>query len=104
MRTTKNNQQQKGHKEIVDAVKALASEKGIDQDILFNAIEEAMKAAYKKNSAREENIPANLTVTLDRSSGDAHVFARKLIVNINRCDLVAGAKVKNYAVFNKAFW
>ena len=80
MRTTKTNQQQKGHKEIVDAVKALASEKGIDQDILFNAIEEAMKAAYKKNSAREENIPASLTVTLDRTTGDAHVFARKSIV------------------------
>jgi len=39
MRTTKTTQQQKGHKEIVDAVKALASEKGIDEDILFNAIE-----------------------------------------------------------------
>ena len=80
MRTTKTTQQQKGHKEIVDAVKALASEKGIDEDILFSAIEEAMKAAYKKNTAREDTVPANLSVTLDRNSGDAHVFARKSIV------------------------
>lgn len=80
MRTTKTTQQQKGHKEIVDAVKALASEKGIDEDILFSAIEEAMKAAYKKNTAREDTVPANLSVTLDRNTGDAHVFARKSIV------------------------
>ena len=80
MRTTKTTQQQKGHKEIVDAVKALASEKGIDEDILFSAIEEAMKAAYKKNTAREDTVPTSLTVTLDRNTGDAHVFARKTIV------------------------
>ena len=80
MRTTKTTQQQKGHKEIVDAVKALASEKGIDEDILFSAIEEAMKAAYKKNTAREDTVPTNLSVTLDRNTGDAHVFARKSIV------------------------
>jgi len=80
MRTTKTTQQQKGHKEIVDAVKALASEKGIDEDILFSAIEEAMKAAYKKNTAREDTVPTSLTVTLDRNTGDAHVFARKSIV------------------------
>ena len=45
MRVTKKNQQQNGHREIVDAVKALCSEKDIEPEVLFSAIEEAMKAA-----------------------------------------------------------
>ena len=42
MRVTKKNQQQNGHREIVDAVKALCSEKDIEPEVLFSAIEEAM--------------------------------------------------------------
>ena len=80
MRTTKKNQPASGQAEIILAIKALASEKDISEEMLFSAIEEALKAAYKKNTAREETVPANLSVTLDRKSGDAHVFARKTIV------------------------
>lgn len=81
MRVTKKNQQQNGHREIVDAVKALCAEKDIEPEILFNAIEEAMKAAYRKNVSREENAPSNLSVTMDRNTGDVHVFARKTITD-----------------------
>ncbi|NLO85436.1 MAG: transcription termination/antitermination protein NusA [Clostridiales bacterium] len=80
MRATKKNQQSGGQAEIVAAVKALASEKDISEDMLFSAIEEALKAAYKKNVSRDENAPSNLSVTLDRASGVAHVFARKMII------------------------
>ena len=80
MRTTKKPQQNTGNAAIIEAVKALAAEKDIQEELLFGAIEEALKAAYKKNTAREETIPANLSVTLDRKTGDAHVFARKTIV------------------------
>ena len=48
--------------------------------MLFNAIEEALKAAFKKNVSRDENAPTNLSVSLDRKTGVAHVFARKTIV------------------------
>jgi len=48
--------------------------------MLFGAIEEALKAAYKKNVARDEVAPTNLSVNLDRKTGDAHVYARKTIV------------------------
>ncbi len=81
MRTTKKNQQVTGNAAIIEAVKALAAEKDIKEELLFGAIEEALKAAYKKNTSREDTIPANLSVTLDRKTGDAHVFARKTIVD-----------------------
>ena len=80
MRTTKKAPQTTGNVAIIEAVKALAAEKDIQEELLFGAIEEALKAAYKKNTAREETVPANLSVTLDRKTGDAHVFARKTIV------------------------
>lgn len=48
MRSTKKNQQSGGQAEIIAAVKALASEKDISEEMLYNAIEEALKAAYKK--------------------------------------------------------
>ena len=66
--------------EIVEALKALAKEKGISEELLFNAIEEALKAAYKKNLTKGEVVPANLSVTMNRETGIAHVYARKLTV------------------------
>ncbi|MDD3410574.1 MAG: NusA N-terminal domain-containing protein, partial [Eubacteriales bacterium] len=80
-RTTKKTQQQNQQAEIIDAVRALATEKEISEDLLFSAIEEALKAAYRKNVSRDEVAPANLSVTLDRHTGVAHVFARKLITD-----------------------
>ena len=81
MRTTKKTQQSGGQAEIIAAVKALAHEKDIDVELLYGAIEEALKAAYRKNVSRDENPPANLSVTLDRTTGVAHVFARKAITD-----------------------
>ena len=81
MKATKKAPVQSREAEIIDAVRALAAEKDISEDMLFGAIEEALKAAYKKNVSRNEVAPANLSVTLDRHSGVAHVFARKLITD-----------------------
>jgi N utilization substance protein A len=81
MKATKKTTVQSREAEIIDAVHALATEKDISEDMLFGAIEEALKAAYKKNVSREETAPANLSVTLDRHTGIAHVFARKLITD-----------------------
>ncbi|MEA4927085.1 MAG: transcription termination factor NusA [Candidatus Limiplasma sp.] len=81
MKATKKTTVQNREAEIIDAVRALASEKDISEDMLFSAIEEALKAAYKKNVSRNEVVPANLSVTLDRRTGVAHVLARKLITD-----------------------
>jgi len=81
MKATKKTLVQSREAEIIDAIRALAAEKDISEDMLFSAIEEALKAAYKKNVSRNEAAPANLSVTLDRNTGIAHVFARKLITD-----------------------
>jgi len=81
MKATKKTPVQTREAEIIDAVRALATEKDISEDMLFGAIEEALKAAYKKNVSRNEVAPANLSVTLDRRTGVAHVLARKLITD-----------------------
>ena len=48
MKATKKTPVQTREAEIIDAVHALAHEKDISEDMLFGAIEEALKAAYKK--------------------------------------------------------
>ena len=69
-----------GKAEIIEAIKALAKEKDISEELLFSAIEEALKAAYRKNLPKGEPVPTNLSVSVNRLDGVAHVYARKLIV------------------------
>ena len=66
--------------EMIEAISLLAKEKDISEELLYNAIEEALKAAYKKNLTRFEPVPANLAVSINRQNGAVQVFARKLIV------------------------
>ena len=66
--------------EIIEAIKALAKEKEISEEMLFSTIEEALKAAYRKNLPKGMPVPTSLAVTVSREDGSAHVYARKLIV------------------------
>ena len=66
--------------EIIEAIKALAKEKEISEEMLFSTIEEALKAAYRKNLPKGAVVPTNLAVVVSRQTGAAQVFARKLIV------------------------
>ena len=66
--------------EVVEAIRLLAKEKEISEESLFNTIEEALKAAYKKNLPKGEIAPNNLDVTVNRSTGEISVYARKLIL------------------------
>ena len=66
--------------EVIEAIKILAREKEISEDHLFETIEEALKAAYKKNLGKDEVVPSNLAVTVDRETGAISVYARKLIL------------------------
>lgn len=58
------------------AFREVGIEKGISPEILFDAIEAALVAAYKRNF----NTAQNVRVTLDRITGVYHVYAIKTIV------------------------
>ena len=66
--------------EVIDAIKMLAKEQEISEEKLFKTIEDALKAAYKKNLPKGEACPSNLDVTVNRQTGAISVFARKLIL------------------------
>lgn len=83
MRTMKKNAPQDNRLEIIDAVKALASEKGISADMLFTSIEDALKIAYRRHVDRDGNsgsVPSNISVTLNRNTGETKVLVRKTVV------------------------
>ncbi len=65
--------------ELIEAVHALAKEKGINEEVLFSAIEEASKTAFRKNLPRGSVEPANITAVMDRQTGAIRVMARLLV-------------------------
>ena len=66
--------------EVIEAIKMLAKEKEISEESLFSTIEDALKAAYKKNLPKNEQAPNNLDVSVNRETGKISVYARKLIL------------------------
>lgn len=64
--------------EFISAVKEIASEKGFDPELLFQAVEEALKTAYYKNFGTNSG---NVKIELDRVTGEFHVYATKTIVD-----------------------
>jgi transcription termination/antitermination protein NusA len=57
-------------REILDAVKELERQKSIDSEVLLTALEDALKAAYKKTPTAANHV----RVELDRDTGDIRVF------------------------------
>ena len=57
-------------KEILDAVHELERQKSIDAEVLLTALEEALRAAYKKTPGAARHVK----VELDRETGDIRVF------------------------------
>lgn len=68
--------------ELVEAIKMLASEKSISEEMLFATVEDALKKAYQKNLPNGVPVPSpnNITATIDRTTGEVHVYTRRLIV------------------------
>ena len=62
--------------ELIIAMDELEKEKGIKKDILLEAIDTALVTAYKKNFDSAENV----RVTMDRETGEIHVYAEKDVV------------------------
>ncbi|MEY4083462.1 MAG: Transcription elongation protein nusA [Pseudomonadota bacterium] len=63
-------------REILMLADALAREKSVDRDIVFQAIETALASATKKQFTDEVDV----RVTIDRDSGDHEAFRRWLVV------------------------
>ncbi len=61
-------------REIIEAVRTIEREKGIDGETLIGALEDALLAAYKKTPGATRHA----TVELDREEGDFRVFSIEL--------------------------
>jgi N utilization substance protein A len=64
------------NQELIEALQVLEKERGVDFDILVEAIEAALISAYKKNFGTLQNV----RVAFDRETGDIKVYSRKTIV------------------------
>ncbi|MBQ9182087.1 MAG: transcription termination/antitermination protein NusA [Bacilli bacterium] len=63
-------------KEFKKAVDVLSSEKNIDKDYIYNAMELALTSAYKKNYKSLSNV----RVDINRETGEIHVYSFKTVV------------------------
>jgi N utilization substance protein A len=67
------------NKEILLVVEAVSNEKGVNKDVIFEAIELALATATKKRYEDEEE--ADILVKIDRKSGEYETFRRWLVVD-----------------------
>ena len=63
--------------EFLEAIESICREKGIDKEILLEAIEAALVSAYKKNFG---SAPGNVKVGINRDNGDVKVYVQKKVV------------------------
>ena len=63
-------------KEFKLAVENLSKEKGIDKDVIFDAMELALTSAYKKNY----HSLSNVRVDINRETGEIKIFSYKTVV------------------------
>ena len=75
-KTSKINNQAIDSSELIIAMDELEKENGIKKDVLLEAIETALVTAYKRNFDSAENV----RITMDRETGEIHVYAEKDVV------------------------
>ena len=74
-------------KEFKTALDVLCKEKGISEDIVYDAMELALTSAYKKNY---HSLP-NGRVDINRETGEIHIYSFKTVVEKNEYDeIIAG--------------
>lgn len=64
-------------KEFLKAVDNIVKEKGIDEAIVYEAMEAALASAYKKNFGSKTNVK----VTIDKTTGDIKVYSYLTVVD-----------------------
>ncbi len=65
--------------EMYEAIEALAKAKDISVEQIMEAMEDGLKAAYKRYVKKNTNAPMNLSVVISREK-DVQIFARKIVV------------------------
>lgn len=63
--------------ELIEALGELVKEKGIDREFILLSLESALVSAYKKNYGTSQNVK----VTINRVSGEIHVYGQKKVVD-----------------------
>ncbi len=66
------------NEELLKALDDICAEKGIEKDVILDALEAALVAAYKRNFASAQNVE----VQLDRNTGVVRVVAKKEVSEI----------------------
>lgn len=64
-------------KALIAGINQVATDKGLDREIIFEAIEAALVSAYKRNYGSVANVSAEV----DRNTGDMRVFAEREVVD-----------------------
>ncbi len=64
--------------ELIEALRLLEKERGIDAEVLFQAIEEALVSAYKREF--EAKTTDNIRAEIDRETGEMRVFLTKTVI------------------------
>ena len=62
--------------DFISAIQELGKEKGIDPELLFQAVDDALVAAYKKNTGTNQNV----RVDMNKETGEIHVYAQRTVV------------------------
>lgn len=65
-------------KGLYEVLTEICEEKGISKDVLFDALEAALVAAYKKNFDSAQNVE----VQIDKENGSVKVYAKKTVVDL----------------------
>jgi len=63
-------------KALIAGINQVATDKGLDREVIFQAIEAALVSAYRRNYGSVSNV----TAEVDRMSGDMRVFAEREVV------------------------
>ncbi len=63
-------------KDLIKAIKNITEEKQIDENIVFEGLEQALITAYKKNFKSKTNVKVNI----DRETGDIRVYSYLVVV------------------------
>ena len=64
-------------KALIAGINQVATDKGLDREVIFEAIEAALISAYKRNYGPV----ANVTAQVDRISGEMQVFTEREVVD-----------------------